>query len=105
MKTINLSLDESAFVCNILADMFGPELKPIIVSDSSSAIDIIHNPGATKRSVMFERNLFVARECYLNGSAKFVLCPDAKMMADFMTKVTDKLKFFDCRRFTMNHHD
>ena len=62
---------------------------------------MIHNPGTTKRTAHYDRRLFFAREQYQNGRAIFYLVKTEKMMADIMTKVTDRAKFFLCRNFIM----
>ena len=90
------------FAYNILTDLGATVYPPHIVSDSKSAIDIIHNPGVTKRSVSFERWLFIPRDAHLANRAKFFLTTTGKMMADNMTKIVDKNKFFACRNFQMN---
>ena len=82
--------------------MFGPNLIPLIITDSKGAFDMIKNPGVTKHSIHFERWIYFAREYYLHGGAKYLLTGTANMMADAMTKVTDKTKFYLCRNFMMN---
>ena len=52
--------------------------------------------------ILPERWIYQARDYQLHGGAKFILTPTANMMADGMTKVVDKSKFFLCRNFYMN---
>jgi len=95
-------LKETMFVKQLVEDMGGQiNGKPIIVCDNKAAIDVIRNPGVTKRTAHYERRLYYAREEYMNGGAGFLLVPTHDMMADGMTKVVDRKTFFRCRDFTM----
>ena len=82
--------------------MFNPRKRPLIINDNKAAIDIIHNPGVTKRSIHYERRIFFARDAHLMGRARFLLTTTDKMMADGLTKVVDRTKFFACRAYLMN---
>ena len=72
------------------------------VTDSKSAYDVIKNPGATKRTVHFDRWLHFARELYLRNGMKIFLTTTDKMMADMFTKAVDKTTFLRCRKYVMN---
>ena len=95
------ALKEAIFVNHIYEDMFGMSKKIVIITDNKAAYDIIKNPGVTKHSVHFERWIYFARNAYLHGRAKFVLTTDANMMADSLTKVTDRTKFYTCRSYQL----
>ena len=45
---------------------------------------------------------YFARDAYLHNKAKFFLTGTDTMMADSMTKVVDRTKFFVCRNYMMN---
>ena len=75
---------------------------PHFISDGRSALDVIHHPGATKRSAHYDRWLYFARDCHLSNKAKFYHTTTDKMMADNMTKVTDRIKFIVNRNYQMN---
>ena len=102
LHVIHQTLKEGIFTCHVLEDMFGPVLTPIIVTDNKAAYDIVMNPGVTKHAMHFERWIYFTRESCLHGRAKIVLTGTANMMADGMTKVVDKNKFFLCRNYLMN---
>ena len=72
------------------------------ITDNKGTYDIIRNPGVTKHSVHYERRLHFARDEFMHNRAKFFLAPTDKMMADGMTKVVDRHKFFVCRNYMMN---
>ena len=96
------TLKETMFASYIYEDMFNKLSKPYIITDCKAAFDIIRNPGATKRSVHYERWLYMARDAYLTGKAMYILTTTDKMMADPMTKVVDRAMFFLSRKFLMN---
>lgn len=73
-----------------------------MVTDAKSTFDIVRNPGVTKRSTHFERQLQIVREAFLNALIRMFLTTTDKMMADNMTKVLDRDKFFRCRNYQMN---
>ena len=82
--------------------MFVKVTVPHLVTDASSAFDIIKNPGVTKRSATFERWPHFAREKFLNNQVKLFLTGTTSMMADAMTKALDRDKFIKCRNYQMN---
>jgi hypothetical protein len=102
MAAANAGLREAIFAGNLTEDMFGTYEPPHIITDSKSAYDIIRHPGVTKRSVHFDRWLHFGRDAYLHNRAKFFLAKTDEMMADGMTKVVDRTKFFICRSYMMN---
>ena len=66
------------------------------ITDNKATYDIVRNPGATKRTAHFDRWLHFARELYLKNAIKIYLTTTDKMMADIMTKPTDKTTFLRC---------
>ena len=70
--------------------------------DSKSGYDTIMNPGVTKRTAHFERWLFWARELYMEKKLLLNLVRDEDMMADALSKVTDRGKFLKCRGALLN---
>ena len=70
--------------------------------DNKSARDVIKCPGATKRTVHFDRWLHFARELVLMNKAEIFFAPTDMMMADGMTKAVDKTKFLKCRDYVMS---
>ena len=102
MDAIVVLLKEMVFFIELCDDL-GVKIKlPRLLTDSKSAVDIIKNPGVTKRSTHFERRLHYAREMYLHGRFVLHLVSTHDMMADGMTKVVDRDKFFKCRNYVMN---
>ena len=93
---------EEIYVNNILQDLGYILPTPLIISDSKSAVDIVKNPGTTKRSIHFDRWLHFTRELYLKKKIRVELAGTYYMMADDKTKVVDRDKFFRCRAFQMN---
>ena len=63
---------------------------------------MIKYPGATKRTVHFDRWLHFARELYLRNKIEIFLCETDIMMADGFTKPVDKTKFLKCRDYIMS---
>lgn len=76
--------------------------SPHGITDSKGAYDIVRNPGITKHSAHFERRLHFARDNYLKDRFRIYLIATHKMMADGLTKVVDREKFFRCRNYMMN---
>ena len=72
------------------------------VTDNKGAYDVVRNPGATKRTVHFDRWLHFARELYLHNAIKIFLTTTDNMMADMFTKAVDKTAFLRCRAYVMN---
>jgi hypothetical protein len=96
-------LKEAMFVIQVLRDM-GYEMsdKMPVVTDSKSAADIVENPGVTKHTAHFSRWLHWARDLVLKHRIDVYLAPSEKMMADSLSKVVDRTKFFSCRKFQLN---
>ena len=67
------------------------------VTDNKGAYDVVRNPGATKRTVHFDRWLHFARELYLHNAIKIFLTTTDNMMADMFTKA-DHLPTLPCVR-------
>ena len=62
---------------------------------------MIKYPGATKRTVHFDRWLHFARELYLRNKIKIYLTGTENMIADIFTKALDKTKFLKCRDYLL----
>ena len=56
----------------------------------------------TKRTAHFERWLFWARELYLQRKIDLNHIKDEGMVADALSKVTDRAKFLKCRMALLN---
>ena len=69
------------------------------ITDNKAAVDVIRYPGATKRTLHFDRWLHFARELYLRNKIEMFLAGTDDMMADGFTKPVDKTKFFKCRDY------
>ena len=96
------ALKEAVFVLEILRDL-GHEFEYVRgYTDSKSGYDTIMNPGVTKRTAHFERWLFWARELYMEKKLLLNLVRDEDMMADALSKVTDRGKFLKCRGALLN---
>ena len=94
-------IKEGIFAKNIGEDL-GVKLGPThVLTDSKAAYDTVRNPGATKKSTHVERWLMFARDLYLRKGFGLTLVTTHKMMADNMTKVVDRDKFFKCRDYQM----
>ena len=83
-----------------------PTVKPLpakilLFTDNKAAYDVIKCPGATKRTVHFNRWLHYARDTVLQGKAEVLLVSTDDMMADGFTKPVDKTKFIKCRDYLM----
>ena len=99
-----LSLSDSWYLHSILNDLgVKPKLMHVL-TDSKATYDTVRNPGATKKSAHVERWLMFARDNYLRGRFSMALVPTLNMMADMMTKVVDRDKFFKCRDYVMGGH-
>ena len=98
-----MMLKEAKFVLDII-EFYGAGVKgPMpVITDNKAAYDIVKNPGATKRTAHFERWLHYARDLYLRNAVTVLLTPTENMMADAMTKATDRQTFFRCRNYMMN---
>ena len=95
------TIKESIFAKNIGEDMKVKLETTHVLTDSKSAYDTVRNPGATEKSTHVERWLMFARDLYLTKAIGLTLVPTHRMMADGMTKVVDKDKFFKCRDYAM----
>ena len=96
------ALKEAMFVLEILFDL-GHEFDSVDgYTDSKSGYDTVMNPGVTKRTAHFERWLFWARELYLEKKLLLNHIRDEDMMADSLSKVTDRAKFLKCRATLLN---
>ena len=71
------------------------------ITDNKAAVDVIKYPGATKRTVHFDRWLHFARELSLRNRITVVHAGTDLMMADIFTKPVDKTKFLKCRDYIM----
>ena len=71
------------------------------ITDNKSARDVIKFPGATKRTLHFDRWLHFARELCLRNKIEVFLAGTEDMMGDGFTKPVDKLKFIKCRDYLM----
>ena len=99
---MNLMAKEARFVYMTGQDMGIKMTGPIVMlTDSKSGRDIMHNPGVTKHSTHFQRRLYFVREMFLNGELVIHLIGTNDMMADWMTKPVDRDKFFRCRNHAM----
>lgn len=100
---IVMLLKEAVFASQIV-EFLHESLKQKIaaVTDNQAARDVIKCPGATKRTVHFDRWLHFARELMLKNLVDIYFAPTALMMADGFTKAVDKTKFFKCRDYTMS---
>lgn len=82
--------------------MTGKLTAPIAaITDNKAAFDIIKCPGATKRTLHFDRWLHFARDYYLHNKVKVYLTGTELMMADIFTKALDKTKFLKCRDYIL----
>ena len=80
------------------------EMPTAALIDNKAAYDVIRYPGATKRTVHFNRWLHFARSlCLLNKVEMFQVSTD-DMMGDIFTKALDKTKFIKCRDYIMSKH-
>ena len=95
-------LKEAIFVCNVSEDMFAKRTTPQCVTDGKSSYDVTMNPGVTKNTVHYERWLYFVRDANLHQRAQFYLTTTDKQMADSLTKIVDRSKFFACRNYMMN---
>ena len=70
-------------------------------TDNKAACDVIKYPGATKRTLHFDRWLHFAREMCLHNRIEIFLTGTDNMMADGFTKPVDKTKFIKCRDYIL----
>ena len=96
-------LKEAEFANQVIEFLSGPlEKKTLAVTDNRAARDVIKCPGATKRTVHFDRWLHFARELVMMNKAEIIFAPTDDMMADGLTKPVDKTKFLKCRDYMMS---
>jgi hypothetical protein len=96
-------LKEGEFVQQICSFLDVPIGAPIAcITDNKAAVDVIKYPGATKRTVHFDRWLHFARELSLRNRIAVVHAGTDLMMADGFTKPVDKTKFLKCRDYMMS---
>ena len=69
--------------------------------DNKAAVDVIKYPGATKRTVHFERWLHFARSMYMRNKVEMFLIGDPDMIGDIFTKALDKTKFLKCSSYLL----
>ena len=62
---------------------------------------MIKYPGATKRTVHFDRWLHYARALCLRNKVEVFHIGTESMMGDIFTKALDKTKFIKCRDYIM----
>jgi hypothetical protein len=89
----------AAQVCDFVGA--GLEAPSACVTDNKAACDVIKFPGATKRTLHFDRWLHFARELYLRNKMEIYLTGTDDMMADGFTKPVDKTKFIKCRDYLL----
>ena len=96
-------LKEAEFAAQVI-QFLAPCLKlPTAgIIDNKAAVDVIRYPGATKRTVHFDRWLHYARALCLRNKVQMFLVPTESMMADSFTKPLDKTKFIKCRDYLLS---
>ena len=100
---IVMLLKEAEFASQVIEFLTAPmACKTAAVTDNKAARDVIKCPGATKRTVHFDRWLHFAREMVLMNKAEVFFAPTDMMMADGLTKAVDKTKFLKCRDYVMS---
>ena len=100
-----IMVKEVLFVVQVLSDMdvVFPTNTPLpCITDSQSGQQTIENPGVTKHTAHFERWLHWGRELRMKKGIIVILVSTKIMMADDKSKVVDRQKFLDCRRFQLN---
>ena len=96
-------LKEGLFVKQVLDFLGAKILGPMhCITDNKAAVDVVRNPGATKRTTHFARWLHFAREMALRDAIRVHLTTTDNMMADYFTKPTDKTTFLRCRKYMMS---
>ena len=69
--------------------------------DNKAAVDVIKYPGATKRTVHFERWLHFARSMHMRNKVEMFLIGDPDMIGDIFTKALDKTKSLKCSSYLL----
>ena len=77
------------------------EAPTACITDNKAACDVIKYPGATKRTLHFDRWLHFAREMCLHNRIEIFLTGTDNMMGDGFTKPVDKTKFLKCRDYIL----
>ena len=95
-------LKESEFAAQVI-NFIAPDIKAptACLVDNKAAVEVIKYPGATKRTVHFDRWLHFARSLCLVNKVEMFLVGTEDMMADIFTKALDKTKFLKCRNYVM----
>ena len=95
-------LKEAEFVEQVCKFMLANiERETAAITDNKAAYDVIKYPGATKRTIHFDRWLHFARSLCLMNKVQMFLVGTDDMMADGFTKPPDKTKFLKCRDYLM----
>ena len=95
-------LKEAEFAAQVLEFVNARlEAPTACITDNKAACDVIKYPGATKRTLHFDRWLHFARELCLANKVQIFLVGTDDMMADGFTKPVDKTKFLKCREYIL----
>ena len=90
-----------SFLRQLLTDI-GIVCETIIMhEDNQPAIFIANNPTTSSHSKHFDVRLHYTREKVQEGTIKLQYCPTADMVADMLTKATDRIKFEKFRSTAM----
>ena len=93
---------EAEFASQVIEFLMDSIELPIAgIIDNKAAVDVIKYPGATKRTVHFERWLHFARSMCMRNKVEMFLVGDPDMMGDIFTKALDKTKFLKCRSYLL----
>ena len=96
------NMKESEFDTQVIEFMSNDIKLPTAgLIDNKTAHDVIRYPGATKRTVHFDRWLHFARSLCLKNKVTMTLIGTEEMMGDMFTKALDKTKFLKCRDYIM----
>lgn len=101
-----MMLKESEF-CTQVINFISAGLSAPTVSliDNKASVEVIKYPGATKRTVHFDRWLHFARSLSLRNKIEVFHVLTDDMMGDIFTKALDKTKFIKCRNYLMKDGD
>ena len=95
-------MKESEFASQVIEFLSADiKLPTACLIDNKAAVDVIKFPGATKRTVHFDRWLHFARELCLRNKAEMFLIGTDDMMGDIFTKALGKTKFIKCRDYIL----
>jgi hypothetical protein len=96
-------LKEAEFAAQVIGFLTDSlEMATGALIDNKAAYDVIRCPGATKRTVHFNRWLHFARSLCLLNKVEMFLVSTEDMMGDIFTKALDKTKFIKCRDYIMS---